>query len=206
MKRQHKLTCPCCRKERSVDDLSVLSRRAFERGAAPCWSPQADWAIARVDASDRPQWACRACFAHGRALEARPWLQTFCDHPPYLAYFDRTQRCSDCESEFVFSATEQRYWYETLKFWVQSRPLQCARCRRLRRDRRKDMLELERIASIPDPDAETLARIAYAHLALGHRTQAVACLRRAKNLTRDQSRRAAWIAAIEKLIAGAPEE
>jgi hypothetical protein len=43
----------------------------------------------------------------------------------------------DCGQRFVFAAAEQRFWYETLQFWVQSRPKRCIPCRRARRARRR---------------------------------------------------------------------
>ncbi|WP_420841919.1 zinc-ribbon domain containing protein [Fimbriiglobus ruber] len=44
--------------------------------------------------------------------------------------------CEDCKQPFVFTASEQQFWYETLKFWVQSHPKQCISCRRVRRAKR----------------------------------------------------------------------
>ncbi len=82
-------------------------------------------------------WACDMCLKSGRALVANPAHQTFCDHTPFLAYFDQNKRCTDFAKRFAFSAEEQRHWYEQLKFWVQSEPRQCALCRRSRRLRKR---------------------------------------------------------------------
>jgi hypothetical protein len=79
-------------------------------------------------------------------MEANPVVQKFCDHPPYLAYFDVPLRCEDCGSTFVFEAKEQQFWYEELKFWVQSRPKQCAACRKLRRERKSEQNKKGRVA------------------------------------------------------------
>jgi len=48
-------------------------------------------------------------------------------------YIDSVFKCSDCLEDFVFSASEQRYWYEDRKFYVASIPKRCATCRRLNR-------------------------------------------------------------------------
>ncbi len=50
-------------------------------------------------------------------------------------YVDATFVCVECGSEFVFSAREQRFWYEELRFWIDSLPKRCASCRQLDRVR-----------------------------------------------------------------------
>lgn len=87
--------------------------------------------------------ACSHCIRGGLALEGHPALQTWCDYDPYFAFIDANLTCEDCGESFVFAAVERRYWYETLKFWVQSRPKQCIACRRARRARRLEARELQ---------------------------------------------------------------
>jgi hypothetical protein len=136
-----KLRCPCCGKSRSVADTTLLRAEAewlatgaFDVRRQPGWSVEA----AR---DGELQWACSHCLRAGRALEGHPALQTWCDYNPYFAFMDAELRCEDCGRSFVFAATEQRYWYETLEFWVQSRPKQCIECRRARRARRREARE-----------------------------------------------------------------
>jgi len=50
-------------------------------------------------------------------------------------YIDATIRCCDCLQDFAFSASEQRFWYEDRKFYVDSFPKRCAACRRKERTR-----------------------------------------------------------------------
>lgn len=45
-------------------------------------------------------------------------------------YIDVTITCQECSDEFTFSASEQRFWYEEMHFWVDSRPIRCASCRK----------------------------------------------------------------------------
>lgn len=93
------------------------------------------WSL-REALAGRLAWACPRCVKQGRAIEGHPARQTFLDWLPYFAYFDERRRCDDCGATYVFGAAEQQYWYETLRFWVQSRPKQCLPCRRFRRNRR----------------------------------------------------------------------
>jgi hypothetical protein len=48
---------------------------------------------------------------------------------PRQWYIDATFRCARCKKQFVFSAKEQRYWYEKLQFYVDSYPKHCKSCR-----------------------------------------------------------------------------
>ncbi|MBK8154170.1 MAG: zinc-ribbon domain containing protein [Saprospiraceae bacterium] len=39
--------------------------------------------------------------------------------------------CEKCGENFIFEKEEQQYWYEVLKFWVQSFPKNCKKCREI---------------------------------------------------------------------------
>ena len=45
-------------------------------------------------------------------------------------YMDASFRCVRCDNGFVFSAGEQRRWYEEKGFWIDSLPKHCLACRR----------------------------------------------------------------------------
>jgi gamma-glutamyl-gamma-aminobutyrate hydrolase PuuD len=38
-------------------------------------------------------------------------------------------RCKKCRKTFEFTAEEQRHWYEKLRFWADSVPVECFECR-----------------------------------------------------------------------------
>lgn len=71
------------------------------------------------------------------ALRASPLRQVFGLGGPKLFYVDSQRRCRSCKHSFVFSAKEQRHWYETLKFFDSSYAIDCLPCRRKRREERK---------------------------------------------------------------------
>jgi putative zinc ribbon protein len=50
-------------------------------------------------------------------------------------YLDATFICRDCAEEFIFSASEQRFWYEDRHFWIDSLPTRCIPCRKKQRTR-----------------------------------------------------------------------
>jgi hypothetical protein len=131
-----KATCPCCKRPCNVIKGAPLLEQEDElrKQNADPWHRPEGWSIEAAQAG-RLQWACNRCLKGGQAVRGNPEKQTFCDYEPYLAYFDVELRCKDCEQQFLFSAREQQFWYEQVKFWVQSRPKQCVPCRRARRQR-----------------------------------------------------------------------
>jgi Probable zinc-ribbon domain len=59
--------------------------------------------------------------------------QSYCCDVPKYFYCDEDRTCVQCGREFVFRASEQKYWYETLQFNFSAVPVRCLGCRRKRR-------------------------------------------------------------------------
>ncbi len=120
-----------------------------------------------------------------KALLAKPWLQTYGLGPPYFAYNDRKYICEDCGQAFIFWAKEQQYWYETLKFIIDSRPKQCPACRRKRRVKKHALLEVSKafreLGEVDLQDPAQLARLAELYLKADILARALEFYRRAKN-------------------------
>lgn len=132
------VVCPVCNQQRSVVDdtpLLQLDKGMLDHNAdpfrrAPGWSVE----LAR---QGHLNWACNPCLIDGKALSAQPWLQEWGDFEPFYAYYNKDMTCADCKTDFVFSADEQRFWYEEKRFPVVSYPKHCLDCRRKRRGRKK---------------------------------------------------------------------
>ena len=106
------------------------------------------------------EWACDDCFDANRVIESKIEEQTFCDSPPYLAYVDKSKECQACGTEFIFSKEEQKYWYEDLKFWVQSIPKNCKRCHKKIRDERNLNTRLSKlIKNLDNQNSEQLTAL-----------------------------------------------
>ncbi len=135
--RRKYLTCPCCRRQISPTCSKTLFKQieSLEKRRAIWWATDADQIIEKID---KFQWACDGCLRSGSAIIAHPEKQTFCDHPPFLAFFDKKKICSTCKEVFLFKSKEQEFWYETLRFWVQSEAKNCLTCRRKARERTKN--------------------------------------------------------------------
>lgn len=57
---------------------------------------------------------------------------------PRYWYIGATLRCPDCGTEFGFPPEEQKFWYEELKFYVDSFAARCATCRKKDRVRKRE--------------------------------------------------------------------
>lgn len=77
--------------------------------------------------------------------------QTFCCDVPHYWYEDSDRTCVQCGTPFVFTAAEQKYWYETLQFNIASTAIRCRACRALRRSQRAIRSRWEAAAALPDP-------------------------------------------------------
>lgn len=66
------------------------------------------------------------------ALKGDLSKQRFCVtcHKPKFYYVDTPFKCQKCQKEIFFRASEQKYWYEELKFHFHSFPKECVECRR----------------------------------------------------------------------------
>jgi hypothetical protein len=58
---------------------------------------------------------------------------------PRLFYSPRLRTCRRCGRVFIFSAREQKYWYEDLKFYVDSTAVECVTCRKQEREGKADL-------------------------------------------------------------------
>ena len=185
------MTCPVCWEERTAEGaIGPLS-----------WEPLFAALLKRANQpyEARFLYVCRVCIAEGRAIRADAWGQNAGDGGPRQAYFDVTLKCEDCQSDFTFTASEQQFWYEGLKFFEESRPKQCRRCRRIRRQRGALTAELGRAKAVASKDPEILARIADIYIELGDIKKASLYLRRAKNRTADPTDKAALIERLAEL-------
>lgn len=71
---------------------------------------------------------------YGSAARANVSRQNYSVCPRHW-YVDAAFVCANCGAEFVFSGSEQRFWFEGMGFWVGSFPTRCPTCRRAERTR-----------------------------------------------------------------------
>lgn len=197
-------SCPCCGNDiwLSNDDPPLSQEAELQALNRTPWWAKPFWTVL-CDRRHKVQWACSECLQAGRALRGDASKQLYCDRPPYLAYFDITLECQDCGRLFCFAKEEQQHWYETLGFWVMSRPKECLPCRRKRRERGRANLALQRaLEDLDETDPMQLANVSKLCLAIGARRKAMQYLRRAKNLASTAAMRAEMLRSLEDLEHG----
>ncbi len=131
-------TCPSCHSPRYKTELEQVmnSMTAVDRKAYPNIKTSKEESYTSfIDANF--DWACDPCLIGKRAILANPNSQTYCWNPHY-AYFDTTIECHKCNNKFTFSKEEKKYWYENLKFWIESVPINCVDCRKATRKLKKE--------------------------------------------------------------------
>lgn len=101
----------------------------------------------------------------GTAIKAEPSLQ---NQPtvPVTHYFDVERVCRDCKQPFIFFAQEQKYWYETLKFPLDSDCVRCPKCRKTERFLARTRATYERLAGIKIRDWKDNLKMAGSALTL----------------------------------------
>ncbi len=119
----------------------------------------------------------------------------------YQYYQDSGRVCSQCQRPFVFSAREQRYWYETLGIPLHCTAVRCVQCRRQRRTVRalSERIGIARRQVEDSPDnaavqldlAEALVRYRQS-AGEGNMQHAIAAARKARRLSKRQSESYFW--------------
>lgn len=70
---------------------------------------------------------------HSTAIRADIAKQDYTVCPRHW-YVDAHMPCENCGKTFLWSATEQRAWFEEYRFYVDSRATRCKKCRALKRE------------------------------------------------------------------------
>jgi hypothetical protein len=133
--KKEKLVCPCCKAATYDSALKeTLGRKVWLWGT--------NTIVDRQFLAHNRNWACDACLSSKKALTGNPEAQVYCDFDPFLVYVDEERLCEKCGKNYFFTKGEQKYWYESLKFWVQSKPKHCSACRKSVREEKKLKQEL----------------------------------------------------------------
>ncbi len=122
--------CPCCSTDKDRMDMTVcislldkLERKLYKNYNELNLDPY----IRFIGCSF--EWACDNCLRDKKAILASPGLQQYA-WDPNLAYHDTNLVCRTCKTDFKFTKEEKLLWYEKLKFWISSAPINCLKCRK----------------------------------------------------------------------------
>lgn len=119
--------CKCCHILKDKNDvlicLTVLKNTDFIKVYGN------DFDLYNYLFSSNFEWACDSCLKNKKALIANPSQQND-GYNSHLAYYDISLNCKNCGNEFTFTKEEKKLWYEELKFFRESTPLNCLKCRK----------------------------------------------------------------------------
>lgn len=119
--------CGCCGQIKDKLDvsicLSVLKNTDFIKNSDQKYDLY-EWLI-----NSNFEWTCDKCINDRKALIANPSQQNN-TYNPFLAYYSVNLICKKCGVEFTFTKEEKKLWYEELKFFRESEPLNCLKCRK----------------------------------------------------------------------------
>jgi len=90
---------------------------------------------------------------------------------PRNVYVDIEKQCKQCNRWFIFYAMEQKYWYEELRFYIDSDCVKCTDCRKKEQSIKHMMLDYELLATIENRtelDTKKLKNIALELFQLGY--------------------------------------
>ena len=129
------------------------------------------------------------------------------DVPMYF-YVDEPRTCIQCEQPFVFTAAEQKFWYEKLQFTASSIAIRCTPCRRKKRSESSLRYQmgkaLETLKTKPD-DPHALLDLAVATVRYRERTgegdlnRAIAACRKVADAWPESAEPQFWEAKCQRL-------
>ncbi|MEL6927726.1 MAG: zinc-ribbon domain containing protein [Cyanobacteria bacterium J06600_6] len=73
---------------------------------------------------------------------------------PVTHYYDVKRQCRDCNQMFIFFAAEQKYWYEELKFPLESDCIRCYPCRAKQRQVADTLKQYENLFHVANRTSE----------------------------------------------------
>ena len=92
---------------------------------------------------------------------------------PRSIYVDLEEQCEVCKRPFIFFALEQKFWFETLGFWVDAHCTRCIDCRKKDQNVRRlqnTYAELRVKANLNREETKLLKNTALELLQLGYIT------------------------------------
>ncbi|KHD11347.1 hypothetical protein PN36_20450 [Candidatus Thiomargarita nelsonii] len=100
----------------------------------------------------------RESFFPESAIKADIERQNYSIYPKKL-YVDMERQCTQCNRQFIFFAAEQKYWYETLGFYIDADCVKCIDCRKKEQKIKKMMLDYEELLKKSNKTAKETSRL-----------------------------------------------
>lgn len=181
-KEQAQLICPVCKKE----VRPTLTRLQQMEGRMNARWLNGSSLVEKAIKKEFNEWACIHCEHAKRAVFPDYSKQNYGLGGPILFYMTKEMNCDTCKKDFIFTAEDQRFWYEDLFFNDGSYPKNCLSCRKETRKIKALHKQLAELLHGDPKTAEQMAVIAKIYEQLGIEEKAKLYLARAKNLERTE--------------------
>jgi hypothetical protein len=126
-------------------------------------------------------WCCLDCLKKGKAILPDFGKQNYGMSGPLMLYTDKTFNCDTCKTDFVFTAKEQKHWFEELRFLNYVYPKNCLSCRRKIRGIKHAHKQLASLLKEENKTPEQLLTISKLYEELGIEHKAANYKAQAKN-------------------------
>lgn len=182
LERYKKVICESCHKEILLKDSSLYLQAIKEfselvesqklqdqvKGFKDNWNNKY---------AQMPPIRCKQCINNQHIIIANRKKQTIHGYLDsvwhnILYYQDKTLHCKSCKKDFLFSASEQQYWYEEAQIFTDVEPKFCLPCRKKNRQQtaiNKKLMLLTQKETLTKDDIEQIVEL---YLQLGNKTQA----------------------------------
>lgn len=96
--------------------------------------------ISKIEGKEKPEEMPKHFFIGVRHMDYKTAQRADISKQHYTVvprhwYVDATFICLDCGADFIYTANDQRFWYEDRQFFIDSLPKRCIRCRKADRTR-----------------------------------------------------------------------
>jgi hypothetical protein len=188
------MICPCCGNWRNESEYQQLL--AFDK------KHRYDHMISFLASvkNGYSDWVCDICIESKKALLGKDQLQNWTGFAyPYFIYRDQEKQCHQCHQSFIFTAQEQRFWYEELQFIVWSTPQQCPACRKaIRRAKLPHRQLTELVPNLNEEDFNELEQVINLYLQIQNVEKAKYYLSKARKLS--LTRKEKWLVERYKIL------
>jgi len=87
---------------------------------------------------------------------------------PRVLYVDIMKVCNQCKRPFIFFAQEQKYWYENLRFYIDTDCVKCVICRKKEQNIKKMFIEYEKLLKVENRTTTQTKNLKHIALKLYH--------------------------------------
>ncbi len=173
-----KMKCPVCKKKKRLFDtdlIDIIAKASPNANHARMW-------VKDVQDFQWTEWACKACVKSKKAIKADISKHTYIGSTEHYFYIDSQRKCTNCKKSYVFTASEQQFWYEIARLPTDATPEFCKTCRSENESKKNAQSALmDLLPQLNPEDPEIQRHVSDIVKAIGSEEKAAELLQNAKN-------------------------